>query len=281
MTLWKPDEILNLLGSAGAIGLKHVTAPATELKTDRSVVTVADREIEALLAARFDRPKLGSYMIGEETVSSRDEEYLSAALNSSVCYVVDPIDGTAPYTIGLPLWGVSIGLMEQGVLTEGAFYLPVQDEAFVTCRGTLWYARGLQIATPEVVPFHYDSNSVVPGRHISISQLSARRWRFDLSNQLFAWSSCVGSYYHLLKGNIAAYLQSSRLWDLAGGVPVLRAAGIEGRFFDGRPFEPKVTHDNFELAPGPFRWRLREHVLFTADPALFDEIRQHTRVVKE
>ncbi len=196
MRHWKIDDIVTLLTEAGEIALASWAAPQIELKSDQTVVTNADRAIERMFAERFDRPAEGSFMIGEESVGTRTEEYLNEAFRG-ICHVIDPIDGTAPYSAHVPLWGISIGRMEKGVLTEGAIYMPVDDEALLTCRGTLFSARGLQSGTPEVEPFQPRRMELSPAGHICIPQQGAKLWRFDLPNQVFAWSTCVGCYYAL------------------------------------------------------------------------------------
>ena len=152
MNRWKIDTVLALFREAGEIALRYYDDPPLEIKADHTPVTQADREIEALFAARFDRPAEALYLIGEETVDRRDEAYISAAL-AGECFVVDPIDGTAPYAAGVPLWGISLGYMRGGMLTEGAICLPARDEAFLTCRGSIFRARRVLSGAPEVEPF--------------------------------------------------------------------------------------------------------------------------------
>ena len=113
MNHWKLDNIFECLRQAGAVALKFRCAAEVALKPDHTVVTIADREIEAMLAAKFNRPEAGCYMIGEESIAECSEAYLQEAFRN-LCYVVDPIDGTAPYSTDVPLWGISIGLMENG-----------------------------------------------------------------------------------------------------------------------------------------------------------------------
>lgn len=278
MRHWKIDDILSLLTEAGRIALAGWSAPRIELKSDQTVVTDADRAIERKLAEAFDRPAEGSFMIGEESVGLKPEAYLEEAFRG-VCHVIDPIDGTAPYSAHVPLWGVSIGRMEQGKLTEGAIYMPVDDEALLTCRGTLLSARGLQSGAPEVTPFQPRRMPLSPAGHLCIPQLGAKRWRFDLPNQVFAWSTCVGCYYALLHGRVLACLQSCKLWDLAGGLPVARAAGFRSWFADGRELGPEiVSSGNFHLSPGPARWRLTRPAVVAPDRETAEYVWNHVRL---
>ena len=277
MRNWKIDNILSLLKEAGALALASWSSPQVELKADQTVVTNADRAIEQRFAEEFDRPAAGSFLIGEESVGTRTEEYLDEALRG-ICHVVDPIDGTAPYSAHVPLWGVSIGRMENGALTEGAIYMPVDDEALITCRGTLFSARALQSGNPEVTPFKPRRMELSPAGHICIPQQGAKLWRFDLPNQVFAWSTCVGCYYALLKGRILAYVQSCKLWDLAGGLPIVRAAGFTSCFADGRELGLEiVSGGNFNLTPGSARWRLKAPVVVAPDRKAAEYVWSHIR----
>src|SRR6185436_11883345 len=46
-------------------------------------------------------------------------------------WALDPIDGTGSFVKRLPIWGVSIGLLVDGLTAAGCFYLPVSDECYV------------------------------------------------------------------------------------------------------------------------------------------------------
>ena len=81
---WKKDAIVSLLLEAGEIALRVQEDMRFELKADRSIVTPADREIEALLERAIERPAEGTYLIGEETVDARGEEYIAEALPGEV-----------------------------------------------------------------------------------------------------------------------------------------------------------------------------------------------------
>lgn len=281
MNHWKLDNIFECLRQAGAVALKFRCTADVALKPDHTVVTSADREIEAMLAAKFNRPEAGCYMIGEESVAECSEAYLQEAFRG-LCYIVDPIDGTAPYSADVPLWGISIGLMESGVLTEGAIYLPGPDEALISCRGTLWSARGLQGAAPEVTPFEAVRTPLDLAGHISVGQFAAKHWDIRLPNQIFAWSSCVGSGYYLLKGLLLAYMLRSKLWDLAGVMPLAKAAGFEARFPDGAPFDFRIASGGqFALdAAAPHRWRLNDYLTIAPDREAIDYIRNHVTPIQ-
>ncbi len=262
---WKIDVLLELFREAGEIALRNYENPQIEIKSDCSAVTAADQEIEQLFASRFDRPAEGIRLIGEETAEIRDEAYLSAAL-AEECFVLDPIDGTSPYTAGVPLWGLSLGLMRAGTLEEGAIYSPVRDEAFLTCGDTILRAKNIRSGSPEVEPYVPVKPTYSPAAPICIGQYVLRNFEFSCSNQLYAWSACVAVYDCLLRGKVFGMVQFCKLWDMAGGFPLLKLAGFEARFSDGRPLGLDIVKDgHFYLENGPQRWRQKEYVVIAPD----------------
>nr|MCU0295273.1 hypothetical protein [Candidatus Nanopelagicales bacterium] len=80
------------------------------------VVTQMDRGSEALLieALLDQRPDDG--VIGEE--GGRREG------TSGVTWVIDPLDGTVNYLYGLPVWGVSVGALVDGIPQVGVVNAP-------------------------------------------------------------------------------------------------------------------------------------------------------------
>ena len=263
---WDLEKLSGIFREAGKIALDYFETPPSELKSDSTVVTAADKAIENLLAGYFDKPAENSYMIGEETIATHSEEYIQTALNADCCWVLDPIDGTAPYSIHLPFWGISLGLLQRGRLVEGAVYLPIEDTLLITAADKL-YCRNLQndsdfrIFQPKISPLGLSG-------HIGMGQYITHYWRYTGSNQVFSWSSCVGSFYWLLAGKLSAYCGNFKLWDIAGLLPIMRQAGFP-------VMSVKTPHqivtdypvaETFELdAASDHRWRIKEPIITAPD----------------
>lgn len=255
---WDPMAVAGFLREAGNKAFEEWQNPRIELKDDKSVVTPADYEIEKLFAGYFDHPDKGSYLIGEETVLGRDESYIRSAMEGTA-WVVDPIDGTAPFCNGLHTWGISIGMMEKGILTHGAIYLPAFDEIFLTEGERVLYSRAggnfepLQVKEREIN--HYGA--------ISISQSIAKRGAISVYNPVQCNGSCVYSMMSLLKGSYLAYIASVKLWDLAAGLAILLKAGFLGMTVEGRLIGPDVVSQTYRLSPDDTRrWKTQEHIIF-------------------
>lgn len=113
--------------TAGQLALDYFgRLDALEIETKRhltDMVTIADREVEQIIRGQLQASFPEDAFLGEE--------YGLCPGSSGLTWVVDPIDGTAPFLNGMPGWCVSIGLMDaQGPLL-GAIFAPVLDEMFL------------------------------------------------------------------------------------------------------------------------------------------------------
>ena len=116
---------------AGALALHYfLNRDQLLIETKRvltDMVSQADREVEELIRDEIKAAYPEDAFLGEE--------YGLEPGSSALTWVIDPIDGTAPYLNGLPGWCISIGLMDRDGPLLGAIYVPVLDEMFLGGRG--------------------------------------------------------------------------------------------------------------------------------------------------
>ncbi len=104
-------------------------------------VTIADREAETAI-----RDKL-SELFPDHGVFG--EEFGSLNPDARFQWIIDPIDGTAAFIMGWPMWGTLIGLTDQGQPVLGVMDQPYTGERFwSTQSGAMW--RGAQGQTREL-----------------------------------------------------------------------------------------------------------------------------------
>lgn len=269
MTEWNIEKLTLLLARCGAVAMEYYQAPPMELKDDKSVVTAADKAIEEMLREALDNPGSGSYMIGEETIRERDEDYIQAAFKSR-CWIVDPIDGTAPYTGRIPFWGISIALAENGVIKEGAIYFPALRELLISQNGQALFAENF-IPGSDIVPefkiFPFKKRKFDGTSLVSISQLTAKFGRVELTNQVFAWSTCVGSFSWVLKGLLGAFIGTLNLWDVAACIVFMQIGGFKCQLNSGVMLDERFIENGcFNLdKDSPERWRLNGYFVLGPD----------------
>ena len=273
MKNWDVQQLLPLLKECGQIAMKYYENPPYELKADNTVVTIADKEIEARLALEFDRPDEGVYLIGEETVSSRSRQYQQAALHET-CWIVDPIDGTSPYSIHFPAWGISVGYMKNGIIEEGLLYMPETGEFTITDGPEVYCADDFSLQKMNFRKRPLDAGSV-----ISISQKAAKTGIFDLPNQLFAWSGCVASFQNLFTGRLLAYVAGAKLWDVAGAIPIIERGGYQAINNRGQHITADIGNGCFNLdLDDPHCWYLNGHAVIAPDKSTIDYIYKHMTI---
>jgi histidinol-phosphatase len=222
---------LELADVADAVALPHFRASdlAVETKSDDTPVTQADRGTEAamrraLAVARPDHAVLG------------EEEGLIGPPDATHRWVLDPIDGTANYVRGVPIWATLIGLMEGDDVVAGVVSAPALGRRWWAARGEGAFADGS--------PIHVSDVDTLPATHLAhagvgtffefghgdaLVDLTRRVWR----------SRGIGDFWmHCLVAEGAfdvAVEPVVSLWDLAAITVIVEEAG--GRFsdLDGSP----------------------------------------------
>ena len=116
--------LLNITQKAGDIALQHYGQTKGTLKPDNSWVTQADLDVEAYLRSELGKTRPNDAILGEEGDNPPP--------TSPTVWAIDPIDGTRVFNHGLPVWGVSIGALVEGIPTIGAFILPALGDIYYT-----------------------------------------------------------------------------------------------------------------------------------------------------
>ena len=93
---------------------------AVELKADDTPVSEADRGAEAVIRQLLEQERPGDAVLGEEMGGKE----MASAGGTSRRWVLDPIDGTANFVRGVPVWATLIGLEVDGVMKVGVVSAP-------------------------------------------------------------------------------------------------------------------------------------------------------------
>ena len=191
-------------------------------KKERDPVTRADKEAQAYLKdAILDRFP-DHEVLGEED-PERDE-----VPSSDFLWVLDPLDGTTNFVNGLPVYGVSVGVLHRGIPVAGALLLPWPGEAagrvLHARRGGGAWAEDTPIAAPQQDAPRPNRLTGLPG-----SFGGAFRVQGPLRGKL-GEPRVTGSIAYEL--GLAAFgvfqyvlLGGPRIWDVAAGVLIVMEAG--------------------------------------------------------
>ncbi len=126
--------LLAALRESDAVILHGLHRGRARRKSDGSEVTSADKGAERILRACLATAWPGDVIYGEE--------YGGTPSDRGRCWLVDPIDGTASYVLGIPMFGTLIGLLIDGVPVLGCIHLPALGETTYAATGEgCWLLR--------------------------------------------------------------------------------------------------------------------------------------------
>ena len=95
--------------------------------TINNLVTEADQKAEAAIIAAIREDYPDHHILSEEIGELRQD--------STVKWIIDPIDGTVNFAHGIPICCVSIGVEQDGEMILGAVYNPLMNELFFAQKG--------------------------------------------------------------------------------------------------------------------------------------------------
>jgi myo-inositol-1(or 4)-monophosphatase len=115
---------------AGRVLLDYLARDTpTRLKSDRSVVTQADLAADSLISETIRRQYPGEMILSEESQPQLDSD------PSGAVWIIDPLDGTTNFSLGLPFWGISIARIIEGNPETSVIYFPKLEELYCAERG--------------------------------------------------------------------------------------------------------------------------------------------------
>jgi myo-inositol-1(or 4)-monophosphatase len=238
----------------------HATA---QTKADGSLVTQSDRwadaEIKKTIATAFP----------DHAVLSEEDFHLFT--DTPWTWVIDPIDGTTNFTRGIPLWGVSIGLLYHGQPVFGyIFFPPVQQTFYGYWPGT----TGLEM--PEGAwlngqPIHSSPDQPSSNHLFGLCARSSS----VLKNKLPAKIRMIGvttySFSAVAAGLMIGAVESTpKIWDLAAVWPILHAAGGHWISLSADPIFPAQVGKNYGSYPLPSLLLARSELAPMFEPLIRD-----------
>lgn len=118
--------------------LNRVSQTQVEDKGLNQLVSFVDQESEKRLTEALSALMPEARFIGEE-FSSQERE------TSGYTWVIDPLDGTTNFLHGLPVFSISIALLDEGEPVLGVVHCPALGETFTALRGQGAHLNGQRI----------------------------------------------------------------------------------------------------------------------------------------
>jgi myo-inositol-1(or 4)-monophosphatase len=242
---------LDVIKRAGEEALNYYGKGRSRVKFDENLVTEAELHLKDYfqdnLISRFpDHHIFNKDFVGNE-YSHEGGRYL---------WIFDPIDGVDNFQAGIPIWGMSLALLENFWPIMGVFYMPATEDLFHAQAGAeaYWDNEPIRVNTKEDVDneslllifsrFHQHYQSKFPGKIRNLG--------------------CTAAHicYVAMGRADAAVIANESYQDLAATRVIIESAGGRISRMDGTGF-----HLNEFLDGG----RIAEH-LMVASPENYGEV---------
>ncbi len=250
---------------------RRLTPDDVQAKTGPlDLVTVADEAAEAQLAKGLLARHPDCVIVGEEA-ASRDPSLLEAIADAPLCFILDPVDGTANFAAGLPLFGTMVAVTRFGRTVGAVIHDPVGDDTAVALAGEGAWIEGpngaapLRVAAPVALPA---MSGTVSWRFMPEPMRSTVCAR--LPRVAAAWDyRCAAHQYRMMSAGHCHYAVFHRMmpWDHAAGVLIFEEAGGYAARLDAAPYSPARADGGLIAAPDRASWAALHDALFAIDPA--------------
>ena len=217
------DFAAALIDEAGSLALsffQRLDTLTVAHKGVQDLASEADLEVEQFIRSRLAARFPEDAFLGEET--GRGD-----VAGSRGIWVVDPIDGTMPFTLGMGAWCVSIGYIHDGRFEMGFVVAPVRDETFIGWQGHGATLNGRAITLSDrtslddgIVGVGY-SHRVGADDLLPILDPLLRQGAMFYREGSGALALC-----YLACGRLIGYVENHiNAWDCAAALAIIQAAG--------------------------------------------------------
>lgn len=228
-----PTEIKDFaektLFEAGNIAKKYYRKNFdTKIKEDKSIVTIADEEIEEFIRSQINNNFHNHNILGEEQGGQLKADNYN--------WVIDPIDGTASFQAGKPIFTILFALYDGLTPIFGAIYQPIIEELLISIEGKLYFNSELinNLRKNNFITLATTSPDLLgENGHYYFNNLKQ-----DYKNIIYGGDAY--NYMLLALGQIdCIFEQGLKPHDYLPLMPILHASGIEFTDLDGK----KITAD--------------------------------------
>lgn len=225
-------KVIDLAKETGHFFLEEINkvkASDIEVKGLHDFVSYVDKTAEERIVKRLSEILPESGFITEEGTITRKGEQFN--------WIVDPLDGTTNFLHHLPLYSVSIALMENDEIVAGVIYEPNRDECFYAWKGGKSYLNEKEISVSD----QSDLKKTLLATGFPYNDYG----RLEAYMALFTWfarntaglrrfgSAAVDLAYTACGRFEGFYEYGLHPWDVAAGVFIVQQAGGKVSDFTG------------------------------------------------
>ncbi|MBT5298808.1 MAG: inositol monophosphatase [Rhodospirillaceae bacterium] len=206
-------------------------------------VSEADRRAEEIIYQELSKARPGYGFLMEE-------RGVVEGVDTSNCWIVDPLDGTLNFLHGLPHFSISIALERDSTIFAGVIYEPISDQMFWAENGKGAYLNGRRVrvsARHDIEESVFATGMPFKGRDGHQPFLRQLEQVMAVSAGVRRFGSAALDLAYVAAGRYEGFWeQGLSPWDVAAGVIIVREAGGFVSDFKGR--DPVIA--NGEIIAG-------------------------------
>ncbi|WP_031065130.1 inositol monophosphatase family protein [Streptomyces sp. NRRL WC-3742] len=261
------DKVAEILAEASAEVVeprfRALAAGEVMEKAPGELVTVADREAEAIISRRL-RELLPVPVVGEEAVAA-DPSLTEALRSEPAVWLVDPVDGTSNFVAGRPEYAVMCSLVRGGRTVASWIWQPETATAYTAELGSGAWRDGERLTRPAAPADAAELTGVLKSRFLAPQHRHRLEANCEVFGEIDPGLSAAGvEYPEVANGRFDFIFYWRTLpWDHApGSLLVTEAGGVSARL-DGTPYRPEAPgcEDGLLVAADPATWELTRAVL--------------------
>ncbi len=217
-------------------------------KDDGSLVTQsdnwADAEIRSAIASTF--PSHG--------ILSEEGEHVFP--DTEWCWIVDPVDATTNFARGIPIWGISLGLLYRGTPVFGCVHLPPLSQTFHGFFAGDFVEKNLLTDIPQGAflngkPIRPTADKM-SGNHLF--NLCSRSVGIGphLPSKVRMLGMATYNFLTVASGAVLGGVEATpKIWDIAGSWVIVKAAGAVWLPLDSKAIFPLEVGKNYARVSYP------------------------------
>lgn len=211
------------------------------LKPDYSVVTEADIAVDTFIASSISQSFSEDLILSEELTPHLT---IRSAGSDGFLWIIDPLDGTTNFSLGLPIWGTSIACLYQGNPIFGVLFFPILEELYTTETGKGSFLNGEDLRIKQ---------TSLPVSFFSCCSRTYQEYAISIPYKTRILGSACYSLCCVAKGSaIVGFEATPKIWDLAAGWLLVQEAGGVISTLDGVSPFPISDHIDYGVTSFPF-----------------------------
>lgn len=206
---------IDLARRAGKLLLEYyrLGGSETQLKSDYTVVTEADLAADRMVTQAILEAYPQDFILSEELHPFLPQEHTGNV------WIVDPLDGTTNFSLGLPIWGVSLARVVNGRPQTAVSYFPLINELYSAQSGSGAYLNGERIRVQEPVKSKTTTFFACCGN-------THKRYHVSVPYKARILGSTTYNFCNVARGAaVLGFEAVPKVWDLAAAWIMIPEAG--------------------------------------------------------